>query len=195
MTNDDFAQESWQSSVTDAKLPSPDELRAASAGFHRKIVRRNAIEYVACAVVVVAFSVYVFTLEHVLQRIGAALVVAGTLFTGWQLHRRASSTPIEKAGATPIHLFMREQLVRQRDALAGVFWWYMLPFIPGMLVMTIGSATLQAQKHPDASPVPGLIVGTVIILVFVVIWWLNQRGARKLQRHIDDIDTLTRGKE
>lgn len=123
------------------------------------------------------------------------MVVAGTLFMAWQLHRRASSTPPEKAGTTPIYLFLREQLVRQRDALAGVFWWYMLPFIPGLLVMTVGSAMLRAQTHPGASPVPGLIAGAVTVLVFGGIWWLNQRVARKLQKRIDDIDGLIGGKE
>ncbi len=88
MSHDDPARESWQSSVTEAKLPSIDELRAASSLFHKKVQRRNAIEYAASVVVVVAFSVYVFTLEHVLQRIGSAMVVAGTLFMAWQLHRR-----------------------------------------------------------------------------------------------------------
>ena len=36
--------------------------------------------------------------------------------------------------------FHRSELVRQRDLLRSVWWWYLLPFVPGMLLIPVGSS-------------------------------------------------------
>jgi hypothetical protein len=189
--NDETARESWQASVTEATLPSIDQVRAGADKFYRRLRLRNIVEYVACVIVVVSFGIYTFTLEHVLQRIGSAMVVVGTLVAAWQLNRRASAVPPEQAGEMPIMDFVRAQLVRQRDALASIFWWYLLPFIPGMVVMSTGSVMLRPPEGA-AQTVGAAIAGLVLVGTFAGIWWLNLHWARKLQKHIDEIDALTR---
>ena len=142
-------------------------------------------------VVVVAFTSYVFILPHVLQKIGSAMIVLATFYVAWQLHRRASAEPPEKAGTMPLLVFARAQLLRQRDALRSIFWWYILPFIPGLVVMSVGNGL-----DPEfAAKGPPLWVRWLVFAgmgaALAGIWWLNQLGARKLQRHIDEIDALT----
>jgi hypothetical protein len=122
------------------------------------------------------------------------MIVIGTLYVAWQMHRRASAAHPGTVGTMPIMEFVRGQLVRQRDALAGVFWWYLLPFIPGMVVMIVGSMALRADEG-QAGIIKGLIGLTVTAALFVGIWWLNQWGARKLQKNIDDIDALMGGSQ
>jgi hypothetical protein len=183
------ARDAWQSSLPEVQLPSMDEVHKATNVFYRRIWRRNAIEYAACVFVVGSFSWSAFTLEHVLQRIGSVMVVIGTLICGWQLHRRASPVHPESAGAMPIIEFARFQLARQRDALASVFWWYLLPFVPGMVAMVAGSMMLHAEQGRDSMGRDLIGIG-VIVALFVGVWLLNQWGARKLQKHIDDIDAL-----
>ena len=77
--------------------------------------------------------------------------------------------------------FTRSELVRQRDLLRSVWWWYLLPFVPGMLLIPVGY-WLEG---------PGwvlLALGIFVAVAFVGIGLLNQRVAHKLQRRIDDLD-------
>lgn len=193
--NHDPAKQAWQASVDIAGPPPLEEVRRGADKFYRYVWWRNMIEYVACAAVVVIFTIYVFTMPHILQKIGSVLIIAAALYTPWQLHRRASADPPEKAGEMPIYRFLRAQLVRQRDALKGIFRWYILPFIPGMALIMIGNAfdpRFTAQG-------PGVTVKWLAFagagIVVGVIWWLNQLAARRLQRHVDEIDALTEGTE
>ena len=190
---DDPAKKAWQASVEIAGAPPLEEVRKGADKFYRRIQRRNAIEYVACVIVVVAFGSYVFTLPHVLQKIGSAMIVLATFYVGWQLHRRASAEPPEKAGTMPLLAFARAQMLRQRDALRSIFWWYILPFLPGLVVMTVGNAK-DAEFAANGPPIwVRWLVFAVIGAALVGVWWLNQYGARKLQRRIDEIDVLIGG--
>ena len=191
--NEDPAKQAWQSSVEIAGAPPLDEVRKGARKFYRFIRWRNGIEYAACVISVVTFTIYIFTLPHLLQKIGSALIVAATFFAGWQLHRRASALSPDRAGAVPIMEFARRQMVRQRDALRGIFWWYLLPFIPGLVVTTLGSAAAQAGETVRlvAPSWQAWTFMLVMVALFGGILWLNRHFAHKLQRHIDEIDALT----
>ena len=180
----------WQRSVPVADAPSLVEVRAGADKFYRKVRRRNLIEYAACVFVVVAFGSYVFTLPQILQKIGSAWIVLATFYVAWQLHRRGSAVSPETAGQMPIYEFVRAQLVRQRDALRSIFWWYILPFLPGLAMILVGNGlAVPAGKGP---PIWARWLWlAVMIAVFVGVWGLNQWGARKLQRRISEIDALT----
>jgi hypothetical protein len=189
--NSDPAKQAWQASVEIAGAPPLDEVRKGADKFYRVIRRRNAIEYVACVVVIAVFTTYLFTLPHVLHKVGSAMVVAAAIFGPWQLHRRASAVAPAMAGAMPIYDFLRGQLVRQRDALKGIFWWYILPFLPGIALVIAGNG-LHPETEAAGPPIWArwaALAGMVSIIGFI--WWLNQVVARKLQRRIDEIDALT----
>jgi hypothetical protein len=48
------------------------------------------------------------------------------------------------------------------------------------------------EKHASVGLGPIDAIGSAVMLaVFAAVWWLNQLGARRLQRHIDEIDALT----
>lgn len=190
MTDDPFKQ-AWLASVEIAGAPQLEEVRKGADKFYRTIRRRNMIEYVASIVVIAVFSVYIFTLPHILQKMGSALVVAAAIYAPWQLHRRASAVRPQIAGAMPIYDFLRGQLVRQRDALKGIFWWYILPFLPGVALILAGNglhSEIEAAGPPIWARWLALAGSTAVI---AGIWWLNQLGARRLQKRIDEIDALT----
>lgn len=192
--NDDPAKQAWQSSVEIAGAPPLEEVRKGANKFYCFVWWRNFIEYAACVIVIAAFSVYVFILPMPLQRVGSAMIVVATFYVAWQLHRRASAVPPEEAGTMPLYLFMRVQFVRHRDALRSIFWWYLLPFVPGLSVLVAGSL-YAPDTHPDGPTWRDAVGVTAMTLVFVVIWWLNQRVVRRLQKHIDEIDALLGGGE
>lgn len=191
MTGTDPFVEAWQASVAEAPLPPVGELQAGADKFYRLIRRRNRVEYAASVLVVLCFGAYAFLLPSPIARIGAVLVVLGTLYVVWQLGRRASAiAPPPSEAALPLIVHQRAQLVRQRDALAKVGRWYLLPFVPGLAVMMLGPMLARdpaALLHMRSSDSLSILVVT---LVFAGIWWLNHRAARMLGRKIAELDSL-----
>jgi hypothetical protein len=68
----------------------------------------------------------------------------------------------------------------------NVWWWYLAPLVPGFVVYTIG----YALKFPRPGAWAGLAVMDVIVAgMFYVIWRMNMRAARCLQRMIQELGT------
>jgi hypothetical protein len=189
--NDDPAKQAWQSSVEIAGAPPLEEVRKGANKLYLIVKWRNRIEYVACAVAIVVFGYYFFTLPHIAHKVGSVLVVAASIFAPWQLHRRASAVSPDMAGTMPIYVFLRDQLVRQRDALKTIFSWYILPFVPGLALMIAGNG-LDPKIEAAGPPIWVRWLALVGMVAIVgVIWWLNQVVARRLQKRIGEIDALT----
>jgi hypothetical protein len=187
----DKFQRAWQDSAADAAAPSIEEVRTGADRFYRIIRRRNFIEYAACALVVAFFGFGALSgaIRDSIAQAGALLVVAGTIFVAWQLHSRASAmTPPATDAALPILVHQRAQLVRQRDALAHVGLWYLLPFFPGLALMIFA----PVLRHGLIAFGPGLAIAAAVnVVMFGGIWWLNRTGAWRLQKAIEEIDALT----
>ncbi len=162
---------------------SAEEVRGLAQRFERTVSRRNRREYVAAAFVVVWFGVWAWFAESAVVALGGWLVALAALWVVFHLHRRgAARRPAgEQEGMSGLE-FHRSELVRQRDLLRSVWWWYLLPFVPGMLLILVGYS-LEGSKRWVLLP-PGIFAA----VTFVGIGLLNQRVARKLQRRIDDLD-------
>lgn len=187
MSASDPIKKAWQESVTDAALPSLEMLRAGADRFYRNIRLRNRIEYGAAIFVVVAFAAIAFMAPSPFAKAGALLVMLGTLFVVWQLHRRASATlPPGAEAALPILVHQRREMVRQRDALASIWLWYLLPLLPGLLLMQLGPSLGSLTTPPRAA----IIAVLINVAVFGGVWLLNHLAARRLQRALDEIDAL-----
>jgi hypothetical protein len=187
------AKQAWQSSVEVAGVPPLDKARAGADKFYRIIKWRNRAEYAAGVIVVIAYGAYVFWLPQILHKVGSGMILLAAFFALWQLHRRGSAVPPERAGTMPLAAFMRGQLVRHRDALKSVLWWYIAPFVPGFVLFVMGNA---GAASGDMGAIVPLRLGDWLFLAFFAvvlasIWAFNQRIARKLQAGIDEIDALT----
>ena len=161
---------------------SAQEVRGLAEKFERTISRRNRREYTAAAFVIVWFSVWAWFAESAVVARGCSLVVLGTLYLVYHLHRHgAARRPVGEQGITSCLEFHRSELVRQRDLLRSVWWWYLLPFVPGLLLILIGSSLKGSERWAG---------GIFIAVTFVGIGLLNQRVARKLQRRLDDLGAV-----
>ena len=181
----------WQIMPTSPITLSVEELRAHATKFERKVRRRNLVEYIAAACVVVIFGWYATFREPAtpLWPIANLMIVAGVLVVVWNLHRLArASKPPPGADAASLIDFQRAEFVRQRNALKSVWLWYIGPMIPGLIVWFIAAAV----GTPNLSPMRAAIGlgGTALVaaLVFGVIILLNLLGAARLQRQIDDLE-------
>ncbi len=184
MSEPDAVKQAWQASIPNPVLPDPATLRAGADRLYRGVRIRNCIEYIASLCVVLLFGALAVAFPLRGARIGAAMIVIGVLVVAWQLHRRASAVPPPLDGAQSVLAYQRAQLARQRDALASIFTWYLLPVLPGVLVM-VGAILLVVGINGRVllrlAPTP---------LIFGIIWWANHWGARRLQQRIDEIDAL-----
>jgi hypothetical protein len=189
--NQDPAKQAWQASVEIAGAPALEDVRKGADKLYRNVKWRNRIEYAACVLVIVVGTYRAFTWPHILHNVGFALLVAAAIYAPWQLHRRASAVSPENALGMPLYAFLRGQLVRQRDALKNILWWYVLPFLPGIALVFAGNG-LDPEIEAAGPPIWARWVAIAgILLVFGFVWWINQVGARKLQKRIDEIDAMT----
>jgi hypothetical protein len=170
---------------------SAEEMRAKAHSFQAKIRRRNRVEYIATAFVVVVFGWYATrpSPATLLWPIANVMVIVGILVVALNLHLRARAVaPPSAASATSLIDFQRAELVRQRDALKSVWLWYIGPVVPGVIVWFIAAGMGTLAKYPDRGLTPLIGAGVVVALVFVILILLNLLGAARLQRQIDALD-------
>jgi hypothetical protein len=176
----------WQNQPSEGIRMSVDEIRHRAGKFQKKIYWRNAREYVAALVVLVAFGFDFWRTSNTLARVACGLIIAGTLYVIRHLHQRGASrsVPAEMGLASGLEFYRRE-LERQRDLVGSVASWYLGPMIPGLVVLMAA----RARINPGRLWPIGLS-SALVALVFVSAWWLNQRAARRLQFRIDELNAL-----
>jgi hypothetical protein len=185
--SDQRLKDLWKQQAVDTPTFTPESLQARANAFYRTIRRRNVREHAAGAVVVAANTFYWWLFEDLLTRIACLLIIAGTLFVTVQLHRRACARrPSPEQLAAPVSTYHRAELVRQRDALRSVFFWYLLPMFPGIELFF-----LARQLQMNASM--NLSVYLLYPALAAVIVWLNRYAAGKLQQQIDELDRESAG--
>ena len=174
----------WQGQEVEKVVLSINEVRQRAGRFERRIRRRNALELVAGTFVVFVGTQQVWRADG-WRATPPALAIVGTLYMLFQLHRRgrARSLPAEVGTRGSIE-FYRVELERQRDAARGMWHWYLLPFAPSLVG---GLVVAGVDRGIDARWIG---MAAVFVLLFVGTWALNQRGARKLDRKIQDSKAL-----
>jgi len=172
----------WLTATTPPPL-SLDTLADHARHFQRGIWWRNTRESLACAVVLALNAHGLWQAETTLDRVGKLLLMAGVAFIMCFLHLRAASraVPVD-ADVRTIWQFHRRELARQRDILRAIVWWYLMPFVPGMVVLAFGNRVTSA---------PAAIVGMLVVFgVFALIWRLNLWGARWLDGELQKVEGL-----
>ena len=118
----------WQGQETEKMTITLDEIRHKASCFERRIRWRNLSEYASAAVIIAIFGSLAWS-RHDWERVPPLLLIAGTLYSMFELSRRASNnTPPGADVSACIEFYLRE-LERQRDALRSVFRWYLLPLV------------------------------------------------------------------
>ena len=181
----------WQSQETEGTTVTLEDVRKRAARFQNTVRNRNLREYIASAIVIAAFGFLAWHMPGWMMKLGSALVVAATIFVVWQLHRRGRTQSVPD-GATVAALlaFHRQELVRQRDALRTVWQWYLLPFLPGMVLILLGRY-FQLHAPGRSIAVDHLVIvfaAIFVALVFIVILLLNMWVAAMLQKRILELE-------
>ncbi len=181
-------QDLWRNQATEHDPMTLAEIHEKAKTFQSKVSRRNLREYIACIVVIAVFTFILLNRASWMIQVGSGLCIAATIFVGWQLHRRASARSVPEPGQALVAAY-REELIRQRDALRSVGAWYLAPFAPGIAFLMLGR---WFQFRPPHRPIGLdhviiLLSAAIVVLVWLVVWLLNQRGADRLQRRIEEL--------
>ncbi|HUB78818.1 MAG TPA: hypothetical protein VMB03_08490 [Bryobacteraceae bacterium] len=190
MESDDM-RDIWRSQGGANSPIGLEELRQKAGKFRSTIARRNLREYAAMILMVPYFSYFAWTSRLPLMRAGNGLIVAGLVFMGYELHRRASASPWPAGPDWESCLvFHRAQLERQRDALTGIWKWYIGPMAPGIATVCAAISLPMFRKSLHA----GLLSLTWIAVPAVVLGMvarLNKNAAAKIQRQIDELESIS----
>jgi len=181
-------QKLWQSQTTEYDPMTIAVIHEKARTFQARIWRRNAMEYAGCVIAILGILPAALHRGSWMMQSGGALIIIATIFVAWQLHRRTSGGTVPEAGE-PLVGFYRAELIRQRDALRSVSVWYLAPFVPGMALLLLGRWFQSHATHRSLGTDHLIIalVAVIAVLVFLVIWLLNQRGAQSLQQRIDEL--------
>lgn len=179
----DDMRDLWRGQHTEAMNITLDDVRARARKFERRVRLRNIREYLAGGLIIPFFAAAAVR-SHGWRKVPPILQIAGLIVVLYEIHRRASpAKPDPAAALKPSIESYINQLKRQREALASVWLWYELPFVPGFLAFIIGAFA----DHKTAQAI-GLAV--FIIVMLLGIWALNARGARKLDQQIKELETV-----
>jgi hypothetical protein len=134
---------------------------------------RDLRELVACAVVVVVFTIFYFTVyREPISRLGDLIIIGGAIFIAWKLvYTRRSHRPAPP-GATVVESLRAElnAVHAQSRLLGSVFWWYLLPLTAGEIIATWG---LRIAIFPK------IFCTAFFLAVNAFIYWLNQQARTK----------------
>jgi hypothetical protein len=196
MTNEPFhaasLQSIWQSLPTETITLSVEDMRARASKLDRRIRRRFIVEYVASVVVIIAFSWYATWPAPAtpLWPIANVAIIVGTIVMLWNLHRVSrQQKPSGSASIKSLVEYHRANLAYQRDGLRTVWLWYLLPFVPGV-VMWLAALWISRPATPAGDVMAGFLIVTAAfcVAVFGLLFALNLLAAAHLQRQIDDLD-------
>jgi uncharacterized membrane protein YdcZ (DUF606 family) len=173
----------WQNQPLENRPMPIDEVRSKAQQFEKRVSRRNLREYIGGAIGIAIFTFYVFKFPSPMARTGSLLIIAGLVVIMIQIYKRASPgrLPVDLALTASLE-FHRRELVRQRDLLRSVWWWYLGPLVPGLVVFVAGIAPPRGAAAVINAVPFFCILGLVI--------WLNHRAALRLDRQIAELEGL-----
>src|SRR5687768_7929086 len=174
--NDDELKQLWQQQPL-RNPPSAALLISAMQNqtslLRRCLDARDVRELVACAIVIIIFGVFYFTVyREPISRLGNLIIIGSAIFIGWKIIHTRRATPPAPPGATTVEALRAElKSVRAQSRLLGsVLWWYLLPGFIGLLVATWG---LRIDLYTK--------IGCTLFFIALdaFIYWLNQRARSK----------------
>ena len=180
----DDLQSKWQSHDHGTRLNVDadlllNEVRRNHRTLSSSLFYRDMVEVAAAVVVTGVFGFMAVKLnEWSLYLCSAGGLFVGTYFVvgRWIQHRRRPVSDDSPQSCIEASL---AQVNHQIWLLKNIFWWYMLPLIPGMVAF-LGIVAWKTLR--DAGPLALLVVAAVGLfcaLVFWAVYLLNQQGVKK----------------
>lgn len=154
-----------------------NQVRMQHRDFERKLVQRDISEVAAAVLVAGFFGAQGFWLRSWPM----LLCAAGGVFVGafFIIDRVIQSGRRPKVEDTTISYLTASlaQVKHQIWLLRNVFWWYLLPLVPGLAVF-LGLSIWDARRQGIGEQVVALAVAAICAAAFWVVFRINQREVR-----------------
>lgn len=194
MMNDNQLKEAWKKLASDKdkidiQLPNLRiQMEQEIRKFEQRIYNRDRREIVTAIGLLLVFVALAIVLDGY-QRVGSLLLCAYLIWIIYYLTKAKTQKP-----AFSISKSIKEQLVAyqsyvllQQQLVKNVLYWYILPLIPGMLLLHWGME----------SRITCVISLSINLFIWVYIYRMNQRAAkenyenllRKLKQAIQNLET------
>jgi len=177
----------WQTQSVEGTTMSLEEIKKKMGQLQKKMRLRNAFVGLQLLLVVVICARLLSKAGNLIEGIGAALLVIGVSYVGYQLLliRKKTASVIGENEPLASVVFYRTELERQRDFHSGLWLCSRLVVIlPGALVLLIGGVI----EHPERTHPIRFIMILVVFTTLAVA--RSMRLARKYQREIDALDAV-----
>lgn len=178
----------WKEQAMTTHSFSLEDIRSRQAELDRLIYRRNRMEYLtgglAAAFLLVIGLIALWgadTAADLARAAGFLLLTAGLGIAGIRLFRGSRPGSDGDLAATGReHLLSR--LERERRLLASAWLWYVLPLVPGFVLVYLG--TWMADPARPAFP---LVAGAATFVFLVGVGLVNRAAARRLLREREEM--------
>lgn len=176
----------WQNQAIEGERLSLAHIQQQARDFQAHVQRRNRRQFWVLICAMLAWAVVIWLIPILLVRIGCGLLLVAVWSSFYFLHKRgaASAAPENLTGATCL-AFYRRALEQRRDFMRSLWWWRILPLIPGTLLVLIGLFI----AHPDRWLLPTLAAVFFALGVLTARRRL-QRAERHYQREIETLNDL-----
>jgi hypothetical protein len=153
---------------------------------YERMNRRGVrIEVGAGLVVAAAFVGPMWFAPNWIMRVGWCLAAAYGLYIAGFVARHASRPMPDGLGFAGSLAFYRHELERRHGYIRTMWWWYLLPFAPAIIFVTIGGLMIAVEQHKPVWPL--VILDAAVVILGIVIHFGSIEMARKVRLRIDGL--------
>ena len=177
----------WQRQPVEVVRLSVEELQQRALRFQKRIRWRNAREYAGAAIalpLLIAQALH----NHGWYFASTLCLMAGLVYVVVQLWRLGAREAPADGGTRGWLHYHRCELERQRDALRTVWKWYLMPFVPGFAVLMV-AVSLSGRF------LWAMTFGLFSAFIGVSVWRLNAWAANRLDKKIEELNSIEVGDE
>lgn len=142
--------------------------------FEKDIKTRDRGEFIASALVIIAFGILFFVMSSVISKIGCIVIILSTFFIAYKLKKNQPNKIEDKRSRNhTIRQHLKQELKnvqKQKALLTNIVWWYIAPPCLGLFLFTIGTTWYNTAK---------IIYLLLLVLMAVAVWYLNQRAVTR----------------
>lgn len=191
--NLDDLKSNWQEKMLPTDAPENlteyiTMLEQKTVKMDKDIKRRDRLEIGVALLLIPAWIFGLFVSVSLIQTIGFLVAIASCIYIPYKL---VKAKQIEPSKSNSLRAFLeneRQKLIKQKQLLESVFWWYL-----GPLGLSIGLITLGATAKESGMPQPDmrLTIYLIVVAVFYAgIYVMNKKAVKKkftpLLENIDD---------
>lgn len=163
------------------------DLKVDLKKFDRKLFYRDLLESSVAILMIPIFVFAAIKAPFILTQIGASLLASWCVFVIYYLKKNKTKIESENLSNKDYLLAKKDLLLKQYRLLDSILYWYLMPFILGMLLFVIGF-------YDDFLSVA--LRCAAIIGLSTIIYFMNKKAAQvNILPKLNDVDELLKNLE